>query len=266
LKGKVTPYDSSLPAAIYVSIRNKMFQSHHSDNLSKHSWESHSAFFMWPQLAVCALIPRFSGCANTIDAVSTLGVFFVSVACSFGFFGFLLSAFVNLSLDIWHASRSYHLSTVLPSGAPSVLLYWVLKHFWQGYQSIFFCSYLQSYSFSTRPDRPWDLPSLLYNGYRLIPGGKTPVAWRWPPIPSSAEVKEIVQLYIYSPSGPSWPVLGRTLPLLFFAYVLGRRRTSSGVAKCAATFELGIIIKIAESSLLLLETAASIGGAALSGT
>jgi hypothetical protein len=30
--------------------------------------------------------------------------------------------------------------------------------------------------------------------------------------PSSAEVKERVELY-FSPSGPSWPVLGRTLPL-----------------------------------------------------
>jgi len=28
------------------------------------------------------------------------------------------------------------------------------------------------------------------------------------PLPSSAEVKERVQLYFYSTSGPSWPVLG----------------------------------------------------------
>jgi len=27
------------------------------------------------------------------------------------------------------------------------------------------------------------------------------------PSPSNAEVKEIVELYLYSPSGPSWPVL-----------------------------------------------------------
>jgi hypothetical protein len=33
------------------------------------------------------------------------------------------------------------------------------------------------------------------------------------PPPSSAEVKEIVELYLYSPSGPSWSVLGRTLAL-----------------------------------------------------
>jgi hypothetical protein len=29
-----------------------------------------------------------------------------------------------------------------------------------------------------------------------------------PPIPSSVEVKERVELYLYSPSGPSWSVLG----------------------------------------------------------
>jgi len=28
------------------------------------------------------------------------------------------------------------------------------------------------------------------------------------PPPSSAEVKDRVQIYLYSPSGPSWPVLG----------------------------------------------------------
>ena len=27
--------------------------------------------------------------------------------------------------------------------------------------------------FSTRPDRPWGLPSPLYNGYRVSPGGQS---------------------------------------------------------------------------------------------
>ena len=33
------------------------------------------------------------------------------------------------------------------------------------------------------------------------------------PSPSSTEIKGRIELYIYSPSEPSWPVLGRTLPL-----------------------------------------------------
>jgi hypothetical protein len=32
--------------------------------------------------------------------------------------------------------------------------------------------------FRTRPDRPWGPPSLLYNGYRLLYGGKAAGAWR----------------------------------------------------------------------------------------
>jgi hypothetical protein len=31
--------------------------------------------------------------------------------------------------------------------------------------------------FSHSPDRPWGPPSLLYNGYRVFPGGKAAGAW-----------------------------------------------------------------------------------------
>jgi len=61
--------------------------------------------------------------------------------------------------------------------------------------------------------RLWGPPSLLYNGYRVFPGGKAAGAWRWPPTQSIAEVKERVELYVYSPPRTSWPVLGWTLPL-----------------------------------------------------
>jgi hypothetical protein len=35
--------------------------------------------------------------------------------------------------------------------------------------------------FRTRPDRPWSPSSLRYNRFRVLPDGKAPGAWRWPP-------------------------------------------------------------------------------------
>jgi hypothetical protein len=48
-----------------------------------------------------------------------------------------------------------------------------------------------------------------------FPGVKRPGRGVDHPPPSSTEVKERVELYLYSPSGLSWPVVGRTLPLLY---------------------------------------------------
>ena len=45
-------------------------------------------------------------------------------------------------------------------------------------------------------------------GTGLLTGGKGAGAWCCPPTPSTAEVKERVETYLYSPSGPSWPVMG----------------------------------------------------------
>ena len=64
----------------------------------------------------------------------------------------------------------------------------------------------------SRPALGPNQPSIQWvPGYRVFPGGKAAVVWRWPPTPSSAEVKERVVLYIYSPSRSSWAVLGWTL-------------------------------------------------------
>jgi hypothetical protein len=72
--------------------------------------------------------------------------------------------------------------------------------------------------FRTRPDPPWGPPSLLYSGYRVFSGGKPAGSWSWPPTASSAEIEGRVELYICSPSGPSWPVLGWPLPLPVFVH------------------------------------------------
>jgi hypothetical protein len=69
--------------------------------------------------------------------------------------------------------------------------------------------------FGTRPDRRWGPPSVLYSRYRVtFPGVKWPrLALTTPP--SSVEVKERLELYLYSHSGPSCSVLGGWGNLLF---------------------------------------------------
>jgi len=55
----------------------------------------------------------------------------------------------------------------------------------------------------TCPDRPWGPPSLLYNEYRVFPGGKErPERNADPSPPSSAVGHEGGELYLYSPYGP----------------------------------------------------------------
>jgi len=62
--------------------------------------------------------------------------------------------------------------------------------------------------FHTCPDRPWAHPASYTMGTSSFPGVKKPGRGIDHTSPSSAEVKERVELYLYSPSGPSWPVLG----------------------------------------------------------
>jgi hypothetical protein len=56
-------------------------------------------------------------------------------------------------------------------------------------------------------------PAFYTVGTGSFPGVKRPGRGVDHPLPSSAEVKERVELYLYSPSGHSWPVLGLTVPL-----------------------------------------------------
>ena len=63
--------------------------------------------------------------------------------------------------------------------------------------------------FRTSPDRPWGPHNLLFSGYRLsFPGVKRPGRGvNHSPI-SSVEVEERVELYLYTLSEPSCPVIG----------------------------------------------------------
>jgi hypothetical protein len=56
--------------------------------------------------------------------------------------------------------------------------------------------------FRTRPDRTWGPPSLPYNGYGVsLPGVKRPGRGVDHPPPSSAEITERIELYLYSAMG-----------------------------------------------------------------
>jgi len=87
--------------------------------------------------------------------------------------------------------------------------------------------------------------SLLYYRYR----GKAVGTWVDLPPLSNAKVKKWVELFFYSPSGPSWPVLGWTWP--FYLH-----RTRSGVDGMA--FRLwarrsGVWIQVGEGRFSLLQ-------------
>ena len=74
--------------------------------------------------------------------------------------------------------------------------------------------------FRTRPDRPCGPPSLLYAGFWIsFSGVKRPGRGVKLPPSSSAEVKERVELYLYSTFGPSWPLLERNLPIIIIIII-----------------------------------------------
>jgi hypothetical protein len=58
-----------------------------------------------------------------------------------------------------------------------IIQYQISRKLIPWFSSCYMSTYRQKEIFRIRPDRPWDLPSLLYNGYRVFPGGKAAGAW-----------------------------------------------------------------------------------------
>jgi len=66
----------------------------------------------------------------------------------------------------------------------------------------------QGQNFHTHPDWPWGPPNCQHNGYRVSPPGVQQPECGIDHSPTSiAKVNGSVELYLYSPSGPSQPVL-----------------------------------------------------------
>jgi hypothetical protein len=77
---------------------------------------------------------------------------------------------------------------------------------------------------------------------RSLPVVKRPELGVDQPPPSSAEVKERVKLFLHSPSGPSWAVLGLTSPLSF--YRLEGRHDISEHCTVGSRFTTGLCSRI----------------------
>jgi hypothetical protein len=76
-------------------------------------------------------------------------------------------------------------------------------------------------SFRTRQNGPWDPPWLLYSAHWVsFSGVKRPVCGVKHPPPSSAEVKERIDLYLYSLSEPSWSLPERNLLFLHYLFTI----------------------------------------------
>jgi hypothetical protein len=100
------------------------------------------------------------------------------------------------------------------------------------------------------PSRPAMGPTQLSVKWVLgvFHGGNTAGEWLWSPTPSSTEVKERVELYVYSPAMPSWNVMEWNLflsarrPFLIYLNILRCERhyatwTGLGLSHCGQLHE-----------------------------
>jgi hypothetical protein len=84
---------------------------------------------------------------------------------------------------LFRAPCNIHFNNIMPRGLVRLAAGWTTRKSNPGWAVVL----------RPCPDQGWGPPRFLYNGYRVIPPGggrgKTAGAWRWPPTPSSTEVK-----------------------------------------------------------------------------
>ena len=68
-------------------------------------------------------------------------------------------------------------------------------------------------------------------GTESFPGVKRPGRGADHPPPSKCRGHEMVELYLYSPSEPSWPVIGKTFTFTFKKSILEGERGSQNMAR-----------------------------------
>ena len=111
-----------------------------------------------------------------------------------------------LLVYFWHNLLGFHRG-IVDSSSVGIATRYGLD--WPGIESRWgarFCAPVQT--------GPGAYPCSYTMGTGSFPGVKRPRRCVDHPPPSSAKVEGRVELYICSPSGPSWPVVGRTLPFL----------------------------------------------------
>jgi hypothetical protein len=91
-----------------------------------------------------------------------------------------------------------------------------------------------------RPSRPTQ-PTIKW--VKGLSRSKGAGAWCWPPTPSNAEIKERVELNLYSPYESAWTVLGWTLPLplpysSYGTHYVCKRRDASKTIKLRILFSV----------------------------
>ena len=98
--------------------------------------------------------------------------------------------------------------------------------------------------FHARPDLLWSPTSLLCNGHRIFsPWVKRGVKH---PRASSAEVKEIIVVYGYSPTVPSRPIIGWNLPLRLQHLRTNHRWDGDIIGSLKMDFEIVAWINLAQ--------------------